>query len=60
MPISLGFWEWGCPKREDAHITVTASCSYSLQRLKMFQLAIACNFHVSLLELGSAVRVGML
>ena len=24
MPISLGFWEWGCPKRVDAHITVTA------------------------------------
>ena len=24
MPISLGFWEWGCPKRKDAHITVTA------------------------------------
>ena len=23
MPISLGFWEWGCPKRGDAHITVT-------------------------------------
>ena len=20
MPISLGFWEWGCPKRGDAHI----------------------------------------
>ena len=24
MPISPGFWEWGCPKRGDAHITVTA------------------------------------
>ena len=23
MPISLGFWEGGCPKRGDAHITVT-------------------------------------
>ena len=23
MPISLGFEEWGCPKRGDAHITVT-------------------------------------
>ena len=23
MPISLGFWEWGCPKCGDAHITVT-------------------------------------
>ena len=23
MPISLGFWEWGCPKRGDARITVT-------------------------------------
>ena len=23
MPISLGFWEWGCPKRGGAHITVT-------------------------------------
>ena len=23
MPISLGFWEWGSPKRGDAHITVT-------------------------------------
>ena len=23
MPISLGFWEWGFPKRGDAHITVT-------------------------------------
>ena len=24
MSISLGFWEWGCPKCKDAHITVTA------------------------------------
>ena len=24
MPISLEFWEWGCPKCGDAHITVTA------------------------------------
>ena len=24
MPISLGFWEWGCPKRGDAHIPITA------------------------------------
>ena len=24
MPISLGFWEWGCPKRRDAHITGTS------------------------------------
>ena len=24
MPISLGFWEWGCPKLRDAFITVTA------------------------------------
>ena len=23
MPISLGFWGWRCPKRGDAHITVT-------------------------------------
>ena len=23
MPTSLGFWEWGCPKRGDAHITGT-------------------------------------
>ena len=23
MPVSLRFWEWGCPKRKDAHITVT-------------------------------------
>ena len=23
MLISLRFWEWGCPKRGDAHITVT-------------------------------------
>ena len=23
MPISLDFWEWGRPKRRDAHITVT-------------------------------------
>ena len=23
MPISLGFWEWGCLKRRDAHITVS-------------------------------------
>ena len=22
MHISLGFWEWGYPKRRDAHITV--------------------------------------
>ena len=26
MPISLGFWEWGCPKRGDAHVTVTPTC----------------------------------
>ena len=25
MPISLEFWERGCPKRGDAHITVTAA-----------------------------------
>ena len=26
MLISLGFWEWGCPKRGDAiNITVTAA-----------------------------------
>ena len=25
MPISSGFWEWGCLKRRDAHITVTAA-----------------------------------
>ena len=24
MPKTLGIWEWGCPKRGDAHITVTA------------------------------------
>ena len=24
MPIQLGFWEWGCPKRGDANITVTS------------------------------------
>ena len=24
MPISLGFWGWGCPKRGDVRITVTA------------------------------------
>ena len=23
MNISLGFWEWGCPKRGNAHITMT-------------------------------------
>ena len=23
IPILLGFWEWGCPKRGDTHITVT-------------------------------------
>ena len=23
MPVSLGFWEWRCPKLGDAHITVT-------------------------------------
>ena len=23
MPKTLGIWEWGCPKRGDAHITVT-------------------------------------
>ena len=26
MPILLGFWEWRCQKREDAHITVTPDC----------------------------------
>ena len=31
MPISLGFWEWGFPKRGDAHITVTPGLErYSL------------------------------
>ena len=25
MPISLGFWEWGCPKRGNAHNTVTSA-----------------------------------
>ena len=25
MPISQGFWEWGCPKRGDARITVKNS-----------------------------------
>ena len=25
MSISLGFWEWGRPKRRDAHITVTSA-----------------------------------
>ena len=23
MIVSLGFWEWGCPKHRDTHITVT-------------------------------------
>ena len=23
MPISLGFWDWGYPSRENAHITKT-------------------------------------
>ena len=27
MPISLGFWEWGCPKRGNAHNIVTATWS---------------------------------
>ena len=31
MSISLGFWEWGFPKRGDAHITVTPGLErYSL------------------------------
>ena len=25
MPISLEFWELGCPKRGDAHITLTTA-----------------------------------
>ena len=32
MAISLGFWEWGCPKRGDAHITVTAQCPSHVKR----------------------------
>ena len=28
MPISLKFWESGCPKRGDAHITVTEGLSH--------------------------------
>ena len=28
MPISLEFWESGCPKRGDAHITVTEGLSH--------------------------------
>ena len=27
MPISLGFWEWGCTEHRDAHITVTPPVS---------------------------------
>ena len=29
MPKTLGIWEWGCPKRGDAHITKTAAYLYS-------------------------------
>jgi len=32
MPISLRFWEWGCPKRRDAHITVTAGREWISRR----------------------------
>ena len=32
MPITLLFWEWGCPKRGDAHITVTAQCPPHVER----------------------------
>ena len=27
LPISLRFWEWGCPNHGDVHITVTPSVS---------------------------------
>ena len=27
MPISQGFWEWGCQKHRDDHITVTPPVS---------------------------------
>ena len=30
MPISLGSGEWGCPRRGDAHITVTPVLSVHL------------------------------
>ena len=33
MPISLGFWEWGCPKRGDAHTTVTAPLKTTRRKL---------------------------
>ena len=37
MPISLGFWEWGCPKRGDAHITVTAMKKSGASFLRLFK-----------------------
>ena len=33
MPISLGFWEWGCPKRGDAHTTVAAPIKTTRRKL---------------------------
>ena len=32
MHISLMFWEWGCPQRGDAHITVTPGLSHFLRK----------------------------
>lgn len=33
MPISQGFWEWGCPKRGDARLTVkTAGLPFSREK----------------------------
>ena len=38
MPISLGFWEWGCPKCGDVHITVSMPCLCMIGGLKCSNL----------------------
>ena len=37
MLISLGFWEGGCPKQGDAHITVTALKKSGASFLRLFK-----------------------
>ena len=37
MPKTLGIWEWGCPKRGDAHITVTGALERRLPLLHDFK-----------------------
>ena len=37
MPILVEFWEWGCPKRVDAHITLIRGIEFSMIFLHMLK-----------------------